>query len=40
MGGTGAGPNESNIIYEVTWDTKDLMKGGNEYYDYFIIEFP
>ncbi|KAL4501728.1 hypothetical protein ABPG72_018779 [Tetrahymena utriculariae] len=40
MGGTGAGPNESNIIYEVSWDTKDLMKGGNEYYDYFIIEFP
>lgn len=41
MGGSGAGPIEQNINYDFTWTQQVVnAKTGNQYYDYFVIEFP
>jgi len=41
MGGSGAGPAETNINYDLTWTQQvAAAKTGSQYYDYFIVEFP
>lgn len=41
MSGTGAGPNEQNINYSFSWlQVVQPAQSANQYYDFFIFEFP